>query len=525
MSSEAEKHSHQLIQVSRELSGGKPLPQLFQKVIELICKSTGSDGGTLYMHDRKQNSLKAVLLTNYSLNINSVVEEFDPLSVSGFIEVPLYQKDVASAKISTSSFLERRIITVEDVNNNNQYDFAGVRDFDKKNNYKTERIIAFPLNANNIAVGVLQVINPNPECFQPSTLEFLESLASQIAIALNNAVLIKEGENLLGAIVQMIGMAIDEKSPHTAGHCYRVTELTMMLADAVSAKTSGVFADFKLSDIGRDELRMAALLHDVGKVVTPDHVLEKRTKLYMPTDRMEFLVERARLLKADAELKTLKEAIIAAGQEDLLQSIVNVNTDSLSLEDIDFLDKANKGLIVMTDENIERLNKISNHTIAPNPYSPQAQPENVIPRDDVSNLKTFRGTLNPEERKIMENHVKSTIRLLSSIPWPHRFSRLVEYAGHHHEKLNGTGYPNRISAESLSIPARILGIADRFEGMSAPDRPYRSKSMTLSRVLSIMQSMCKEGEIDPELYDVFIESKIYIIYGKKYLDATLVDCA
>lgn len=522
MSLDIEQRFHELIEVSRELSGDKPLPLLFQDVINLVCRSTGADGGTLYMYDNKQDKLKAVLLTNFSLGMNSVVEEFDPLSVTGFLEVPLREDSGASAKISASAFLQRRVIAVEDVAANTEFDFDGVRAFDLANNYKTERVIAFPLNANNVLVGVLQVINPSPESFSKEYLSFLETLSGQIAIALNNAILIKEGENLLGAIVQMIGMAIDEKSPHTAGHCYRVTEVTMMLADAAANESDGPLADFQMTEIEREELRMAALLHDVGKVITPDHILEKRTKLYSLTDRVDMLKERIHMWKIYAELETLKKAVTDAGHADLLTAIKDAPLPMH--EDFEFLDAVNKGLVPMTPENMEKLSVISSRTIH-NPASGNgAVKENLILKEDLSNLQTFRGTLNPEERKIMEGHVTSTIRLLSSIPWPRKYSRLVEYAGHHHEKLNGGGYPNKINGEDMSTPARILGIADRFEGMSAPDRPYRSRQMSLSQVLKIMTYMSNDGEIDPDLFGVFLKNKIHLIYGRKYLDEALIDC-
>ena len=512
------KSFDELIRVSRELSSGKPLPQLFQGVINIICESTGADGGTLYMYDGKQHMLKAVLLTNFSLKMNSVVEEFDPLVVSGFIELPLDDEDGQSSKIAASAFLNRKVIAVADVSDNRDYDFGGMRAFDKSNNYATKSIIAFPLIANNVNVGVLQVINPREECFEPDYLEFLEILCGQISIALNNAVLIKEGENLLGAIIEMIGMAIDEKSPHTAGHCYRVTELTLMLADAVSREKSGPYANFTMTETEREELRMAGLLHDMGKVITPTHILEKQTKLYSLTDRIEVLMNRAHMWAISSELRALKNNVREAGREDLLK----MSEHPRAKKDIEFLTDVNDGSVMMTADNMAKLDEIANRAI--DVPEENSLGNKMILKEDMKNLQTFRGTLNPEERKIMEDHVNSTIRLLSSIPWPRKFSRLVEYAAHHHEKMDGTGYPNKVGADDLSTPARILGIADRFEGMSAPDRPYRKKKMTLSQVLKIMESMSKDGEIDPDLFEIFKRNKIHLTYGRKYLDESLVDC-
>lgn len=515
MFSPLNKRLSELLQVSREISGDKPLPELFQGVIRIICESTGADGGTLYMHDSKQNVLKAVLLTNRSLGIEEVVPEFDPLVVEGLLEVPL-SAEAGADKISAAAFLRRELIAVPDVASNDAFDFSGVHAFDRQHSYKTARIIAAPMYASHASVGVLQIINPSPECFVPDHLEFLEALAGQVATALHNAVLIREGENLLLALVRMVGMAIDEKSPHTAGHCQRVTELTMMLARAAADEKEGPLAAFAMDDVGFEELRMAALLHDVGKVITPNHILEKRTKLHSLGDRMEILRERLSRWRAETELEALKNAVRDAGHTCLLDAA----RTPPSAEDEEFLDSVNRGLSAMDADNIEKLRKISARTVC----NGSKGGESIIPHRDMADLQTFRGTLNPEERKIMEDHAKSTIRLLSSIPWPRKYWRLVEYAGRHHEKMDGTGYPNRVGAEHLSVPARILGLADRFEGMSAPDRPYRSRKMKMSQVLSIMEKMSKGGEIDPDLYALFIKNKIHISYARKYLDDSLIDC-
>lgn len=330
------------------------------------------------------------------------------------------------------------------------------------------------------------------------------------------------GENF---VTGMVGMAIDEKSPHTSGHCYRVTEVTMMLADAVEQE----MVDFEMSTSDREALKMAALLHDVGKIITPDHILEKPTKLFTLTDRIEHLIDRLHMWRISEELDALKKNVIAAGRKDLLPSSKESDVSQLN-SDIDLLKEVNTGNLFMDEEVMNKLENISSRVIAhtqppTEKNDEQDGREKVVARKDLSDLQILRGTLNPRERKIMEEHASITIRLLSSIPWPKKYSRVVEYAGNHHEKMNGAGYPNRLSASELSIPSRILGIADRFEGLSAPDRPYRSRKMTLSRVLDIMQSMSDEGEIDADLYRIFLKSKIHLKYGHQFLDNALVDCA
>jgi hypothetical protein len=299
----------------------------------------------------------------------------------------------------------------------------------------------------------------------------------------------------------------------------------MMLADAVEQE----MVDFEMSTSDREALKMAALLHDVGKIITPDHILEKPTKLFTLTDRIEHLIDRLHMWRISEELDALKKNVIAAGRKDLLPSSKESDVSQLN-SDIDLLKEVNTGNLFMDEEVMNKLENISSRVIAhtqppTEKNDEQDGREKVVARKDLSDLQILRGTLNPRERKIMEEHASITIRLLSSIPWPKKYSRVVEYAGNHHEKMNGAGYPNRLSASELSIPSRILGIADRFEGLSAPDRPYRSRKMTLSRVLDIMQSMSDEGEIDADLYRIFLKSKIHLKYGHQFLDNALVDCA
>ena len=513
----------ELVRVGKALSSGRQFPELFTEVMTILRHAVRAEGGTLYMYDNKAESLKAVVLINEPLNFKSVVSEFDPLVAKGFIELPVSRGRAGA--IAARCFLERQIIVVSDVETETRFDFSNVRKFDRENNYRTRAMAVFPLVAqDDNVIGVLQLINPDPEVLE-QRMDFLSLLAAQIGIALNNALLVSEAQNLLASLVRMVVVAIDEKSPHTAGHCQRVTELTMMLTEAVESEREGPFAEFVLTDEERRELRLAALLHDVGKIITPAHILDKPTKLFTIYDRVGLLRERLRAWKLARDHAALKARVRQAGMDSLISESEDEESRRWQ-DDMDFLAGVNRNTVRMDEEAERRLDEIAARRIPAMNGEEEGDRAGgkVLEADEKSDLAIRRGTLNPRERKVMEEHVAISIRLLQSIPWPKNLRRLVEYAGSHHENMNGTGYPNKLRGEQMSVPARILGIADRFEGISAPDRPYRAVKMTLSRVMKIMTAMRDDDHIDADLFDVFVRRKVYMDYARRHLPPELIDC-
>ena len=523
----------ELVRIGKALSSGRPFRELFTEIMAILRRATAAEGGTLYIYDNKSETLKAVVLINEPLKFESVVPDFDPLVAKGFIELPV--TGAATGAIAARCFAARRIIMVDDVEKNKEFDFANVRKFDRENNYRTRAMTVFPLvSQDDKVIGVLQLINPDPETAK-RRMEFLSLLAAQIGIALNNALLVSEAQNLLASLVRMVVVAIDEKSPHTAGHCQRVTELTMMFADTLEKESEGPFAGFSMSEEERRELRMAALLHDVGKIITPSHILDKPTKLFTIYDRVGLLRERVRAWKLARDHAALKERVRAAGMSELIDDSEDAESRRWQ-DDIDFLTGLNTNAVMMNPEAERRLEEIASRRIPPldgekgkvgadgGDAASGESGARLLESDEKRDLAIRRGTLNSEERKVMEEHVAISIRLLQSIPWPRNLRRLVEYAGSHHENINGTGYPNRLRGDQMSVPARILGIADRFEGISAPDRPYRAVKMTLSRVMKIMTAMRDDEHIDPDLFEVFERRKVYLDYARRHLPPELIDC-
>ena len=508
-----------LIDIGRIFSSDKPFNRLFSDLMSKVCTVTGAEGGSLYIYDHNSETLKIVVMANGPLGIEKVTESFDALKITGFIEVPTRVNGELNLRTpSVYSYLKKEKVLILSLDDSSEFDFVNTRKFDEANNYKTRNLAVLPLSrqGGESLIGVLQLINCNDEVFAARMQPFVDALAGQMGMMLGNALLVNETQELMSAIIQMVGVAIDEKSPHTAGHCQRVVELTMMMSDELE-KDKTTYKNFILNEEERRELRIAALLHDVGKIITPLHILDKQTKLHALDDKIGLLYERMRAWQLSKKLSFLENKLQENGLDNLLKESTLSRQDE---GDYQFLEEVNQGKIFVDEDVQKRLDEISNRMIK---ASTKHTSSKIISKDELYNLKIQRGTLNPEERKIMEDHVSISIRLLSSIPWPLNLKKVVAYAGAHHENMNGTGYPNQLTGNQMELPARILGIADRFEGISAPDRPYRSVKMTLSRAMSIMENMAEEEEIDRELFAFFKEKKLHIKYAKRYLPSELID--
>jgi HD-GYP domain-containing protein (c-di-GMP phosphodiesterase class II) len=397
----------------------------------------------------------------------------------------------------------------------------------------------------------------------------IEALASQAAVALDNQRLIDAQRTLFRSVLKVFASAIDAKSPYTGGHCHRVPELTNMLARAASAAEAGPLGDFRLTDDEWYELEVAGGLHDCGKVTTHEYVVDKATKLETVYNRIHEIRTRFEVVKRDAEIVYLK-AVMAGGDEPALRAARDARIAQLD-DDFAFVAECNIGTEFMAPEKIARLGRIAEITwrrtlddrlglsweesarqpqtrqelpavehlladkpahiiaheaapIAPdNPWGfvikPPAHKANL---GEIYNLSIRRGTLTEEERFHINDHIVQTIKMLDALPFPKHLRRVPEWAGGHHEKMNGTGYPRGLKREEMSIPARIMMIADIFEALSARDRPYKARKM-LSECIDIMARMGREGHIDPDLFELFLTSGVYREYAEKFLLPDQID--
>lgn len=384
----------------------------------------------------------------------------------------------------------------------------------------------------------------------------------------------KAQAELLDSFVKIIAQATDDKSPYTGGHCERVPKIAFLLAEAACSEKSGTFSKFEFTNEDEwREFRIAAWLHDCGKITTPDHIVDKGTKLEAIYNRIHEVRMRFEVLLRDAEIRYLNACNISPESKEKLRQ--NLEEEQAKIrDDFSFVATSNIGGEFMSDENIERLNKIAcqtwkrhlDDTLGLSPIEEQKikrdpgktktntptteylladkkihityrknakkrfeglgftmQPtETEQNLGEIYNLSIGRGTLTDEDRYIIQEHISSTIKMLETLPFPNDLKRVPEYAGGHHEKINGKGYPRSLSGDQLSIPARILAVADIFEALTAADRPYK-KAKTLSESLKIMRFMALDDHIDKELFKLFVQRNVYLDYAQASLAPNQID--
>ncbi len=408
-------------------------------------------------------------------------------------------------------------VNIADAYNAEGFDFSGTHKFDAANNYRSVSFLTIPMkNHQSEIIGVLQLLNATDPTtgaiipFSQDSQEIVEALSSQAAVALTNQLLILKLEELFESFIGLINHAIDDKSPYTGGHCNRVPDLTMMLADAVNRCQTGPLKDFSLNDGDRQELKIAGLLHDCGKITTPVHVVDKSTKLEKIFDRINLIELRAEVVLRDIQLKLAQKFITESEANERRQQLI---------DDYNFLSHTNIGGEFMKDGDVQRVRDIATRYIWQD-ISGQNNP--FLSDEEITNLTIRAGTLNNEERQIINHHIDLTISMLEKLPWPKHLRNVTEYAGGHHEKMDGKGYPKGLTREQMSVPARCMGIADIFEALTAKDRPYK-KGKTLSESLDILGKMKLGQHVDPDLFDIFIWEKVYEEYAHKFLDESQID--
>ncbi len=516
----------QLNAIGASLSAERDIDRLLEAILTAAKTITRADGGTLY-RVTEERTLRFEIVRTSSLRYYLGGTTGNPVP---FYPIQLYKDDKPNqSMVAAYAALTGRTVNIADAYTADGFDFSGTRAFDTKTGYRSKSFLTVPMrNHDNETIGVLQLINAQEPSsgaivpFSPSDQRLAESLASQAAIALTNRMLINQLEQLFESFINLINSAIDEKSPYTGGHCQRVPVLTMLLAEAVSETKDGPLRDFHMSDKDRYELKIAGLLHDCGKVTTPVHVVDKATKLENIFDRIQLIDTRFEVLKRDAELDSLRKrtALLEQGRRIEVAEEEKRLRDRLRQLDDDrkFLHACNIGGERMRDEDVDRVRRIGQYRWR-DFAGHEAQ---FLTEDEVRNLTIRSGTLTEDERKVINHHIVATIRMLEALPWPKHLTKVPEYAGGHHERMDGKGYPKGLTREQMSVQARCMGIADIFEALTAKDRPYK-KGKTLSESLEILGRMKLNNHVDPDLFDIFVRRKVYRRYAEMFLDAEQID--
>lgn len=502
--------------------------RLLERIVIEAQAITHADGGTLYLFrdDQADPRLEFAQVRNTSLNVALTARK---TSVA-YSDIPLYlpNGDENHHHIAAHVALSKQMVNVQDAYCNAEFDFSGTQAFDRQNNYRSVSFLTVPLlNHTKEVIGVLQLVNAtDPDThaiipFAASIEPLVKALASYAAIALNNQLLIEELKNLLDAFIQAIAKAIDAKSPHTSGHCQRVPLLTELIAQAACDDQED-FASFNFNDDEWYELRVAAWLHDCGKLATPDSVLDKSTKLHTLYDRIHAIEARFAVLRQQIETDYWRSMVGRNNDDSGLESLSKVNHLESALsaldDDLHFIRQANKGGEFMAEDKKARVQDIAKRQWRD--ADGQLQP--LLDEDEVYNLCIERGTLTHEEREIINDHMRVTIDILESLPFPRKLQQVPEYAGGHHERMDGTGFPKGLTRDEMSIPARMMAIADIFEALTAKDRPYK-QPMVISQALSIMQKMRDTQHIDPDLYALFLRHRVWEKYAQQVLAPEQLD--
>jgi len=545
----------ELNEIGIALSQQRDINSLLETILVAAKRITNADAGTLYLHEPEQRVLRFEIMRTDSLNIAMGGTSGVPIT---FYPIQLYDKDgepIHSMVVSHSA-LSGETVNIPDAYTAEGYDFSGTKKFDAKTGYRSQSFLAVPMrNHEDEIIGVLQLINAQDRQsgavvpFSSGDQQLLESLASQAAIALTNRRLIEQLEELFESLIQLINTAIDDKSPYTGGHCARVPVLTMMIAEAVNRTNSGPLKDFVMTDKDRYELKIAGLLHDCGKITTPVHVVDKSTKLHTLFDRIHLIDTRFEVLKRDAEIAMLRALshllpqppsippcqggsapppLTRGGREGSVAGKGNVEEATICAEyearirqlddDREFLRHCNVGGEAMSEEAQQRVRQIAAYQWR----DADGKTGSFLSGDEVENLSIRAGTLTAAEREIINHHIVVTIKMLESLPWPRHLRNVAEYAGGHHERMDGKGYPRGLTREQMSVQARVMGIADIFEALTAKDRPYK-EGKTLTESLTILGKLKLDGHIDPDLFDVFIREKVYLDYARQFLAPEQID--
>jgi HD-GYP domain-containing protein (c-di-GMP phosphodiesterase class II) len=519
----------ELNQIGIALSREKDITRLLEAILVAAKKITNADGGTLYrMHNDRELRFEIMLTDSLGIAMGGTTGKPIP-----YHPVKLYEDDGRpnNSMVVAYSVLHDQTINIADAYTEQGFDFSGTKSFDGKTGYRSKSFLTVPLkNHEDEIIGVLQLINAKDRetgeivPFSPADQNLAESLSSQAAVALTNRLLINQLEELFESFINLINAAIDDKSPYTGGHCQRVPTLTMMLAEAANGTASGPLSSFGMTDKDRYELKIAGMLHDCGKVTTPVHVVDKATKLQTIYDRVGLIDTRFEVLKRDAEIRMLKaklESLERADKSTWVEFERKLSAEIMQFDaDREFLRFCNIGSERMAPEDQQRVTAIGWGYKWRDTEGNKDAP--FLTDDEIKNLTIRAGTLTDEERKIINHHIEVTIMMLESLPWPRHLKNVPEYAGGHHERMDGKGYPRGLTRDQMSVQARVMGIADIFEALTAKDRPYK-KGKTLTEALTILGRFKLNGHIDPDLFDIFIRNKVYLRYAEQFLDPEQID--
>jgi HD-GYP domain-containing protein (c-di-GMP phosphodiesterase class II) len=511
---------NELLEIGQSLSIEHNLNILLENILFEAKKLTNADGGTLYLMSDDKKSLEFTVIQTDSLDIK-MGGTADKIT---WPALKLYDENnnPNDSMVAVVCALEGKLIKIDDVYNNKKFNFEGAKKFDEANNYRTKSMIVIPMkNHEDEIIGVLQLLNKQKgqKEQEKKTISFANhdskissSLASQAAVAISNTKLIKSLEDLLDSFIQTIAMAIDTKSKYTGGHISRVAKLSNMLAEAINDDKTGIYKDKNFSKDEIKEINISAWMHDIGKITTPEYIVDKATKLETIHDRISEIEVRFELLKNQREIEYLKMLSLVTNDEEILKHRQTYKESIKQIDDdFEFIKSMNFGGEFMSAEYIDRVKKIASYQIKMGKTK-----QNILNENEIENLCIKKGTLLDDERLKINEHATMSFKMLEPLPFPPKLQRVPAIASGHHEKICGGGYPLGLKGDEITFEMRILAIADIFEALTASDRPYK-KPNSLNKSLEILSYMVKDGELDADMVKFFVDSGLYLKYADEYL--------
>ena len=499
--------------IGRALSGVHDLNALLEMIVDQARSFTNADAGTLYILE--DETLRFQIVQNDSLKIFMGGKTGET--------IPFPPVELKESNVSAFVALKGKSVNIPDVYDTDLFDFTGPKKFDQSTGYRSKSMLVVPMkNHDNDVIGVLQLLNAtNPVnneviAFSQDYENLSESLASQAAVSITNAKLISNMTELFEAFVKVMATAIDEKSPVTGGHIRRVADLTLTMAEVIHNHDEGAFKDRKFSPDQMYELRIAAYMHDIGKVTSPVEIVEKAKKLQTIFDRihyirlrMDYIIQKVKLEGQQKKIELLeRKADLAEIKKVELKSEKQIQ----EMEDIrSFINKCNEPGEFLEDETLDKLKEISLRTYLDN----EGQQQPFITEDELLNLSIRRGSITDAERKKMQDHAAVTLKMLKQIPFTKKLKNIPSFAGAHHEFINGKGYPLGLKGDEIPFEGKLMAVTDIAEALTASDRPYK-KAMPLETVYRILRSMAGNGELDNDMVELFINEEIYKTYQEKH---------
>lgn len=501
----------------------RDVDKLLENVLREAMKISHADGGTIYMLQGEEQEQCLIFECLINKSLQSYITRKSEQNKFGPLYLHNEQGEANHSNVACHVANSKKLVNIADIYHAENFDSSGAKAFDKIAKYRTQSLLVVPLlNHDNDVIGVIQLINAtNPAtdetiAFSEDLQPVITALTQYAAIVVNLQILLEDHRLLLDSFVKCIAGAIDAKSFQTSAHCQQIPIIMDMMVDAISCDQE-FFPDYVINDEQRYEIQVASWLHDCGKLTTPDYVLEKSTKLHKMHDGIHEINNRFMILKQQLEL-AIAEQIINTPEyavqlkTELAEKLHHIESDRA------FIESCNKGGEFMSEEFQHRVRRIAEQSWTNHLGEQQA----MLTPNEVYNLCIARGTITKEERDIINNHMQVTIDMLNSLHFPKDLKRVPEIAGGHHEKMNGKGFPKGLTKEQMSIPARMMAIADIFEALTSKDRSYKDP-MKLSQTLSIMRNMVKDEHIDGELFAMFLKQGVWKRYAEARLNPDQLD--